>query len=85
MQILGNLKHSTSDESEVKVSKPIMPIDNKYVEISIYNEFLKSNKLQIDHINARIDELRKLIDDILLELKNKVNEKDLKNLEGNSP
>jgi hypothetical protein len=85
MQILGNLKHSNTDESEAKISKPIMHIENKYVEISIYNEFLKNNKLQIDNINARIDELRKLIDDILLELKNKVNEKDLKNLEGNHP
>lgn len=82
MQILGNLKHSINDESEIKISKPTIPIDNKYVEISVYNEFIKSNKIQIDNINLRIDELRKLIDEILLELKNKVNERDLKNLEG---
>jgi 3-isopropylmalate/(R)-2-methylmalate dehydratase small subunit len=71
-----------SDTLTVDLEKQTITIDGKYVEISVYNEFLKNNKNQLDHINARIDELRKIIDEILLELKKKVNEKDLKNLEG---
>lgn len=82
MEKLGSLKNSGTEEPEFKATKQTIPIDGKYLEISVYNEFLKNNKNQLDHINARIDELRKMIDEILLELKKKVNEKDLKNLEG---
>lgn len=81
MLILGNMKTTIVDEPEVK-SKPQMQSD-KYLEITIFNEFMKNYKIQVDNFNIRIDELRRLIDDILLELKKKVSEKDLKNLEGN--
>ena len=83
MQIISGLKNTSNDEpSEVKTVRQTVPLDGKYVEIIVYNEFLKNNKNQLDQMNARIDELRRLIDEILLELKRKVNDKDLKNLEG---
>jgi hypothetical protein len=73
---------SNDEPSETKTVRQTMPIDGKFVELNVYNEFIKNNKIQIEGINLRIDELRKLIDDILLELKKKVDAKDLKNLEG---
>jgi len=42
---------------------------------------VRNNKIQIDTINGRIDELKKMIDDILLELKKRDFGKDLKDLE----
>ena len=81
MQLIGNMKNS-SDDNEIKSIKQTLPVDGKYVEITIFNEFMKNNKTNLENTNIRIDELKKLIDEILSELMKKVSDKDLKNLEG---
>ena len=81
MQQLGNIRN-INDDHETKTVKHPLPVEGKYVEITIFNEFTKNHKLEIENINNRIDELKKLIDEILSELKKKVSEKYLKNLEG---
>ena len=84
MAMISGMKNQSNEEpSENKNLRQTIPLEGKFLEASIYYEFVRSYKLTIEGINLRLDELRKLIDEILLELKKKVSDKDLKNLEGN--
>lgn len=78
MDMLANMK--THEDHEPK-QRPTVHYEGGFVELTVYNEFLRNNKIQIDTINGRIDELKLLIDGILLELKKRDFGKDLKNLE----
>ena len=57
MQQLGNIRN-INDDHETKTVKNPLPVEGKYVEITIFNEFTKNHKLEIENINNRIDELK---------------------------
>ena len=54
----------------------------KYLDVLVFNEFLKNTKKEFDDIHNKYLESRNSIDDIILELKNKTNLDELKSLEG---
>ena len=65
-------------------SNKMSPMDNRrYVDYLEFNEFKTTTNEEIDTINFKISDLRKMIEDILASLKNKAEIKDLKDLEGN--
>jgi hypothetical protein len=78
-----NLKNT--DESNINNnsnSNRIGMIDSsKFVEFTIFNEFKNYTLKEFENVYYKIDELRKIIDDILLALKSKISDKDLKMLE----
>jgi hypothetical protein len=55
--------------------------NNKYVEITIFNEFKTQVQKEIDNLKFSINDLKSTIDEILNRLKTKSDEKDLKDLE----
>lgn len=56
----------------------------KYLEISIFNDYKNFVSKELNGVNNKIDDLRKLIEELTLLINTKANEKDLKFLEGNS-
>lgn len=64
-------------------SNKMLPVDgSRFVEITIFNEFKNNTVSEFDNINASIRDMKKTIEEILLFLKSKASDKDLKNLEG---
>lgn len=65
-------------------SNKMSPMDNRrYVDYLEFNDFRINTNKEIDSINFKIDDLRKMIEDILIALKSKASDKDLKDLESN--
>jgi hypothetical protein len=55
----------------------------KYLEISVFNEYKASMTKEVSGISNKVDEIKRLVEDLQLLLNTKANEKDLKWLEGN--
>lgn len=76
------LSLKNNDESNNNSYNKILPIDSsKFVEVNTFNEFKAAVGKEFDGVNIAINELRRLIEEILLQLKTKVTDKDLRNLE----
>ena len=78
-----NLKNN-DDSTNISsaINNKSIPLDSsKFLETSIFYEFQKSYNRELDRINRYADELKRLIDDIVMALKMKAGEKDMKNLE----
>jgi hypothetical protein len=59
-----------------------IPLDSsKYLEQMIFTEFQKGYNRELDGLRKDIDEIKRLIDDVVVALKPKASDKDLKNLE----
>jgi len=69
------------DDSNASNTKHVQIDYSRFVETHTYNEFLKSYNKEVEKINWRLDELKFILDDIILNMKNKVSDKDLKTLE----
>ena len=77
-----NLK--TAEDLNSSKSGKISTLDmSKYLENNVFNEFQKIIKKELDLLNTRCDEFKRVFDDIFLVLKTKMTEKELKSLEGN--
>jgi len=77
--IVSSLKNNDQDGTKDRFNVDM----TKYVENFTFQEFTKSFNLEIFGMNKRVEELKRMVDDIILTLKNKVTDKDLKNLESN--
>lgn len=77
------LSMKNNDESNNNsYSNKIFPIDgSKYLEVNIFNDFKNNLHREIDVINTNINELRRMIEEILQQMKIKATDKDLRNLE----
>ncbi len=53
----------------------------KYVDNYTFQEFIKNFNMELFNANKRIDEVKRMVDDLIISLKNKVSDRDLKNLE----
>lgn len=59
-----------------------IPFDSsKYLEQMIFTEFQKGYNRELDGLRKDMDEIKRLIDDVVVALKPKASDKDLKNLE----
>lgn len=75
-------KSNNEADANSNLSYKIMSTDhNKYVDIATFIEFKNSISKEIDSIEFTLSDLKKLIEEILLQLKAKINDIDLKNLE----
>jgi hypothetical protein len=69
------------DVSGSSLNRAIQIDTSKYVEQRIFDDYKGQVQRDFDTVNAKIEELRQLIEDIIAILKTKASEKDLKNLE----
>jgi hypothetical protein len=70
-----------SEDSGQSNAKHVQVDFNKYVEYNTFNDFKYQTNKEIESLKTKTDELKKLIDDILLMLNSKISEDDLKKLE----
>lgn len=69
-------------DTNINRSHKIVQLDhNKYVDVETFIEFKNSISKEIDGIEFTLSDIKKLIEEILLQLKAKINDTDLKNLE----
>jgi hypothetical protein len=61
--------------------KPIPLDSSKFLEQNIFTEFQKGYNRELDGLRKDTDEIKRLIDDVVMALKPKASDKDLKNLE----
>ena len=69
-------------EPNTSMSYKVVQLDNnKYVDIATFIEFKNNVSKEIEGIELTLSEIKKLIEEILFQLKAKINDTDLKNLE----
>jgi len=69
-------------EPNTSMSYKVVQLDNnKYVDIATFIEFKNNVSKEIEGIELTLGEIKKLIEEILFQLKAKINDIDLKNLE----
>jgi hypothetical protein len=81
--ILSSMQnHKKDDDSNSGMINKIVPFDtNKYVEINQFTDFKNTVGKEFERMHYSINELNRLIEEILLQIKTKVSDTDLKNLE----
>jgi len=78
--VILTLKNEEMSPSNNKMSGSM---DNsKYLEAAEFHEFERNSKKELENLRRGIEDLKIYIEDILSIMKAKVNDKDLKNLEG---
>lgn len=65
------------------ISKNTMFDYSKYLEVSSFHEFQRNQTKEVESIRTRVEETKRMIDDLIAEMRMVVKDKDLKNLEGN--
>lgn len=83
-QVASSLLTMKSEQADGSNSMQMkgMPIDtSKFLELSIFTEFQKGYNRELDGIRRDTDEMKRFLDDIIVALKTKSSDKDLKNLE----
>jgi hypothetical protein len=69
-------------EANSSMSYKVVQIDNnKYVDIATFIDFKNNVSKEIEGIELTLGDIKKLIEEILFQLKAKINDIDLKNLE----
>lgn len=76
-----NLKITDNDSSNSHQLKNFITDGSKYLEVAVFNDFQKSYIREMDPLKRGYDELKRYVEEILLTLKTKASDKDLKNLE----
>lgn len=77
-----SMKNNDESHNNSSVVNKVIPLDNsKYLESIAFMEFQKTNKIEFEGIKRITDELGRYIDDIIIALKSKAGDKDMKNLE----
>jgi hypothetical protein len=79
--LLSISKASPIDDISASSLKAIQIDNTKYVEQRTFDDYKHNVQRDFDTVNAKIEELRQLIEDIIAILKTKASEKDLKSLE----
>jgi hypothetical protein len=76
---MSNLKYGDSHEStQIKSSQ----FDySKYVENVVFFDFQKQLNKELESIRIRVEETKRITDDIITDMKTNVKEKDLKSFE----
>ncbi len=81
-QLSSNLQNQKKDDESLSMSNKMIPVDtSKFLEITVFNDYKLSVNKEMENIDNGINELRRYIEDILIQLKSKAADKDLKNLE----
>jgi hypothetical protein len=80
--LLSLSRNNPSDDMSGASIRAIQMDTTKYVEQRTFDEHRDKVQREFDTVNAKIEELRQLIEDIIAILKTKASEKDLKDLEG---
>jgi len=85
MNLLSNKSSEESVRERENLSSKILLYENtnnsKYLEVTIFNEFKAQILKEIDKLKFSINDLKSLIDDIIIRLKTKAEGKDLESLE----
>jgi len=80
---LQSIKTVEDTNSNTNQSKALPFDPSRFVDAFAFNEFQKNLKKEIEGINIRCDEFKRLFEEVLLNLKLKITDKELKNLEDN--
>jgi transcriptional regulator NrdR family protein len=76
------MQNYKKDDDNMNSNNKVIPIDSsKYLEIYQFNEFKNSVSKEFERVQYSINELNRLIEEILMQLKSKVSDIDLRNLE----
>ena len=75
--IISMKNNEDSNNNTSQINKAVPLESGKYVEIYTFNDFKNSTMKELDAVNSTINILRSLIDEILLQLNSKANDKDL--------
>lgn len=79
---LASIKHNENSHHDTIQSKASFFDYSKYLELTSFYEFQRNFNKELESTRSRIEDTKRLIDDIISELKVMVKDKDLKNLEG---